>query len=426
MAQAPNYFYNSPWIADVGRNLASALRPPDPQELLARRQAQWQFDRMQQLAANQDTDRAADMAADAALVKLAQFEDVVNPLTGQIDEAETGRQMRAIAAEAYPGGREYINPAEELLGPYSRQFESKQLIAAVKAAATEAAIAQRGDIQATNQAAIQDRIDKRQNNLFGHQFSMEAFKQSGRFQLQNARLQARAAEFQEKVRLSGGNPMKVTGKALEDLLTFMQMKIMDTGAEMPQGFQDELLTRMAINLGKNGNVPLAVEQEWEAAGLPQGQMTAEEPGMFGNVMRRLGLNPAPKILTPNFANPRAAAAPLGGGSATVTNLGRVVTPSPDLAPPGVSQAEYDLALNRTMQTGKPPDFSSAFPQPPVAAPPQDVGPPAPAAPSPNKVTPPATKPSAKKLPKPKSKQEYDALPKGAHFLDPNNEERIKP
>jgi hypothetical protein len=412
MAQAPNYFYNSPWIADVGRNLASALRPPDPQELLARRQAQWQFDRAQQLAANQDADRAADLAADEALVKLAQFEQVVNPLTGQVDENETARQMRDLASAAYAGGREYINPAEELLGPYSPQFETKQILAAVKAAATEAAIAQRGGIQMDLAQYNQGQQNNRQDKLFGQQFSMEAFRQSGRFQLLNARAQQRLGEIQERARVSGGNPMKITGKTLEDLLTFMQMKIGDTGANMPQGYQDELLARMAIAASRSGNIPLAVEQVWEESGLPQGATEPAQPGMFGSLFRKLGMNPAPQVLTPNFAQPRPAAPPLGGGSAsmsTTTNLGRVVTPSPDLAPPGVSQAAYDIALNETMRTGRPPDLSSALAQPPpVATPPQDVGPPAPAqqpapTPAPNKAKPPAA--SAGKTPPAKALKE---------------------
>ena len=114
--------------------------------------------------------------------------------------------------------------------------------------------------------------------------------------------------------------------------------------------------------------------------------------------------------------------------------GALRQPAYDMAPQGVSQAEYDIALNRTMQTGRPPDLSSALAQPPQAAPPPVAAPPAPAPapkPAPNKAQPPAAKPpaakpSAKGLPKPKNKQEFDALPKGAHFLDPNNEERIKP
>jgi hypothetical protein len=154
-------------------------------------------------------------------------------------------------------------------------------------------------------------------------------------------------------------------------------------------------------------------------------------------MRRMGLSSPPQTLTPNFGQPRPAAPPLGGATSSTeatTSLGGAVTPAYDMAPRGISQAEYDIALNRTMQTGRPPDLSSALTQvqpPQVPPPPVDVGPPAPkpapkVAPAPNKTKPPAAKPSAKTLPKPKNKQEFDALPKGAHFLDPNGEERIKP
>jgi hypothetical protein len=57
MATVHNAYYNSPWIADAARNLASALAPPDPEKQLAAKRGQWEFDRLQQLAAIQDTDR---------------------------------------------------------------------------------------------------------------------------------------------------------------------------------------------------------------------------------------------------------------------------------------------------------------------------------------------------------------------------------
>jgi hypothetical protein len=439
MAQAPNYFYNSPWIADAARNLASALKPPDPQELLAREQARWQFDRQKQLAGIQDTERERDLLADQALTELYMDEPAVNPLTGEIDDKQTAINRRNIAARAVAGGREYIDPTESLLGPYSPTFESKQILAAIKAAATEQQIQQRFGNQMDLTRYVQGQQNERQQNMFGQQFSMEAFRQSGRFQLQNARAQSRLLEIQERAKNGGGNPMKITGKALEDLLTFMEMKIQETGAQMPQGYRDELLTRMAIEASKTGNIPLATEQVWAEAGLPEGPTQAEEPGFFGGIMRRMGLSSAPQTLTPNFGQPRPAAPPLGGATSsteTTTSLGGALRqPAYDMAPAGVSQAEYDIALNRTMQTGRPPDLSSALGQPPVpqvAPPPVDVGPPAPAPkPAPNKAKPPAAKPpaakpSTKSLPKPKNKQEFDALPKGAHFLDPNGEERIKP
>ena len=439
MAQAPNYFYNSPWIADAARNLASALKPPDPQELLAREQAQWQFQRMKQLAGIQDTERERDLQADQALTELYMDEPAVNPLTGEVDDKQTAINRRNIAARAVAGGREYIDPTESLLGPYSPTFETKQILAAIKAAAAEQQIQQRFGNQMDLTRYVQGQQNERQQNMFGQQFSMEAFRQSGRFQLQNARAQSRLLEIQERAKNGGGNPMKITGKALEDLLTFMEMKIQETGAQMPQGYRDELLTRMAIEASKTGNIPLATEQVWAASGLPEGPTQAEEPGFFGGIMRRMGLSSPPQTLTPNFGQPRPAAPPLGGATSSTeatTSLGGAVTPAYDMAPRGISQAEYDIALNRTMQTGRPPDLSSALTQvqpPQVPPPPVDVGPPAPApkpapkvAPVPNKTKPPAAKPSAKTLPKPKNKQEFDALPKGAHFLDPNGEERIKP
>jgi hypothetical protein len=57
MAAIPNRYYNSPWIAQAGENLAMALAPPDPQKQLAAQRAKWEFDRAQEVARIQDEDR---------------------------------------------------------------------------------------------------------------------------------------------------------------------------------------------------------------------------------------------------------------------------------------------------------------------------------------------------------------------------------
>jgi len=70
MSTVPNRYYNSPWIAEAGQNLAAALAPPDPEKTLAAQRNKWLFDRQQQLAQLEDEDRVKH---DAGIVSLGEL-----------------------------------------------------------------------------------------------------------------------------------------------------------------------------------------------------------------------------------------------------------------------------------------------------------------------------------------------------------------
>jgi hypothetical protein len=57
MSTVPNRYYNSPWIADAARNLASALAPPDQEHLLEVEREKWKFQRLQELSQLEDEQR---------------------------------------------------------------------------------------------------------------------------------------------------------------------------------------------------------------------------------------------------------------------------------------------------------------------------------------------------------------------------------
>lgn len=365
MATVPNYYYNSPWIADAGRNLASALAPPDPKEILAREQGQWQFQRMQQLAREAEEDRTANLEADKALAELSTDEEAVNPVTGVVDQRQTGINRRNIAARAFAGGREYVEPTNKLLGQYSSTFETEQLLKVLGIAASESAQNRRFGNQmdlARFQAGEQE---KRDQNRFANNWSMQQYRTSAQFALHNARAQQRLLEIQERAKTESGNPKNISGKMLEDIVTFLDTRVAESGAQLPAGAYNELLTRMAINASRHGDVPLAVADEWEKAGLDAGDMgaPAAAPGPIAQLFQSLGFGSSPQYLTPNFG-PRPGAPTQDTGSAYEREL-------------KASGGEFQPAVAPPLPPGVP-TLGGVITAPEAAGPPIEL----PAAPSP--------------------------------------------
>jgi hypothetical protein len=420
MATQPNYFYNSPWIADAARNLASAFAPPDPQQLLARERAQWEFERAKQLAGVADEERAINLAAEQALSELALDEPAVNPVTGEVDEKQTGINRRGIAARAYKGGREFVDPTNKLLGQYSPTFESESMIAALKAAAQGEAIAQRGENAMDLARYVQGQIGQRQQNMFGHQWDMQQYKTSAQFAMRNADAQRRMAEIQERGRLANVNPKAINGRILEDIVVYLDTREMESGKRLPKSAYQELLTRASIEAARNGgNVPVAVSQVWSDAGLDdEGAPVDAKPTWW---QRTFG--GAPEYLKPNFGERPTPLMPSAGGSQYRRELGTAVTPA--AGPPlDASTLPLPTGVPRLGEVVTPPPVEDVGPPPPAAAPP-------PPAPKPKAETKPNAKPprvprGSADLPQPKNKQEYDKLPKGARFLDPQGKVRVKP
>ena len=105
MAQVPNYYYNSPALADIGRNLASALQPVDPDKLREREQNQFEFDYLKTKAGNEATDREGAEKSRVALGDMYGLRD--HPILGadgKIDKAATERKAYELADIALAEG----------------------------------------------------------------------------------------------------------------------------------------------------------------------------------------------------------------------------------------------------------------------------------------------------------------------------------
>src|SRR5215510_10390122 len=131
MAQVPNYYYNSPWIADAARNLASALKPPSPQELLEARRTQLQMDILQQKADFEAQDREDANTVRAAFGRM--LEPAINPVTNEVDPVQTEKNIRMDYADALRAGAD-PKASAGLLGTASPFFQQQEALAQLRAA----------------------------------------------------------------------------------------------------------------------------------------------------------------------------------------------------------------------------------------------------------------------------------------------------
>lgn len=129
MAQAANYYYNSPYIADIGRNLASALAPPDPEKKLAIQQSQFALQHAQTEEAYQQRERQRNQLADEKMFELVSMEPEIDPTTGKINEDLTDMKARRLFGEILQiGGRDYYKDASSAAGTASPQFAAQEAL----------------------------------------------------------------------------------------------------------------------------------------------------------------------------------------------------------------------------------------------------------------------------------------------------------
>lgn len=96
MATVPNRYYNSPWIADAGRNLAAALAPPDQEKLLAVQKEKLALQMLQEQRQETIDDRAKRDAGYAALGR------IFNTPSALVEAKSPGEA--AYQASQYPNG----------------------------------------------------------------------------------------------------------------------------------------------------------------------------------------------------------------------------------------------------------------------------------------------------------------------------------
>ena len=172
MAQVPNYYYNSPWIADAARSFASALAPPDPDKLREREQNQFEFDYLKRKAANEETDRAGNEVARGALGELHKIranpifklDPAGNPLIGKngkpiLDADEMDRRSYELADVVMKNATDarIRDDLEQALFEASPKFRRQQLVQKVGIAAAAQRLATQNQYR-TDQLYVQGGI----------------------------------------------------------------------------------------------------------------------------------------------------------------------------------------------------------------------------------------------------------------------------
>lgn len=355
MATAPNYYYNSPWIADAGRNLAAALKPPDPQELLQRERAKWMYDREQMMAGRADEkymDQQAVEDAFAAMVK-----PVYNPETGEIDQVATNKQVLENLSVALQRGGD-ASAGLKLAGVNSPEFAVKEAVAEMQANKLLQGIRARGD-EAENLAGYnwdrkdlsredtQDFTAQQNEKKWAHESEQNYLKQQARLR------QIAAAAAAKKASGGGGEWHSPPDNILKEMSFALDDMIRATGRTMSLQQRDQFMDRAITRWQKSGNPRNAVNQQWaksfpkatsyddveHAPDTPGGWFSSGTRGglspifvddpeeEFGDVLTDPSLSPEP-IAAPPTAAPPSAAPPKPAGR-TPPRAGKNTRTPPD-------------------------------------------------------------------------------------------------
>ena len=339
MATVPSAYYQSPWIADAARNLASALAPPDPEKQLANKRAQWLFEQQQEMAHLAEADRADKQTAESKFAAMLNVNPAVNPITGVIDEEETARQVRALLAEGIDAGGD-AGVGLKLAGTASPVFAQQEALKYIAAADAQARLSQRIGGQMDLARFVQGQMGDRQDSAYSNALGLEDRRQSGRMQLQLARQQARLAEL--KAKGAGGSVPMIAGKNLEDLVYLTDTMIAQSGKHMRPEDYDKFIDNAAIYAQQTKSIPTAVNMAWAdafpgAANYGDAPSTdVPEPATWANrFIRMMGGNPTDPYLAPRFGVPTAE--PSYGAAVTSPRAApppRATAPTTPAAAPG--------------------------------------------------------------------------------------------
>lgn len=326
MAQIANAYYNSPWIADAARNLASALRPPDQDQLLAREKNRFELDYLKTKSENETTDRANAERSRTAIGRMYDVQK--NPILGadgKPDQAATEKHLFELAEEAMTYGPKDVRAeVDNALSVLSPTFAKKMLLQKVGAGYAEDRLTRSlsgamqrlttgNDFQREQQDDRQDFELERLDKLYGL-----------RLNELNAKTAAAAAK-------AGQPPLTITpalGKAI-----WGEVLRRERATKHP--LTDEARFAMVAeiaNATQTSRDPYSSSQEIWNARFPQSQYTdaatqkvPETDSDFGinNFMRAFGFTPYDTYLAPTEAPaPAPVAAPAGDGSlgvAAITN-----------------------------------------------------------------------------------------------------------
>jgi len=282
MATVPNYYYNAPWMESIGRNLASALQPPDLDKLRAREQNEWQFQYAQNKASNEETDRQNNIRSKRAVGDMYELQrNPILGLDGKVDMAATEKRAFELADEAMTYGPKDVRAeVEDGLFNLSPNFARKRIL-------QRQAEAFRSDQLTRSLAGAIDQIKTRggiQQGLQDDAQDFELRKMREQFQLRGREWQQRAYL---KAQAAGQEPITITpalaDRMFQEILRFEKYTGNHLTDEERMGLFGE-----STELAQTSRNPItAVHERWNAR-FPYARFTdiptqeVQEPGTFDN------------------------------------------------------------------------------------------------------------------------------------------------
>lgn len=313
MAQIPNYYFNSPYIADAARNLASALAPQDPMKLLANQKLAFEFEQEKEKARLEEKARAETEIGRSYLSQLAALEPIIGQ-DGKVDRAATFARARELYGNAIANR---IDPkaAEVVAGPFGPGFAAKSQLAEIGADA-------RMDLLAATMAGQRGLAEYNQGQMnarymagLQNQLTLQQMKGLAQFQLAVARAKNAQA----------GKPMKVSDSDLE-MITFLVMgKEMASGKPLYDADRDRAIDESIKLFQATGNPQGAVNTVWDST--IGAQQTQHDPSAWEQLW---GIDPNAGYARPDWnALSSPGATPLG----TIVAPGALTNPPPTVVPP---------------------------------------------------------------------------------------------
>jgi hypothetical protein len=331
MAQVPNFYYNSPWIAQAANSLASALAPPDQDKLLAREHLRLQMESERTKAANTITDRENTERSRGAVGKLYALQS--NPILGpdgKPDKKATEAEAFRLADEAMTYGpkdvRAEVDDAlfnlspgfrtKRILQSYTQNAQMDRLTRSLSGALDQ--INARGTIQQGLQNDQQDFELERLDKLYG---------------LRWKELEFRAANAAKGV---GQKPITITPQIGKAILSEVLKRERATKNSLTDEARFRLVTKITEDTQTSRNPYASADAVWNRE-FPNARYTdaatqqvPETDADFGvnTLMRILGIEPTDTYLAPGSDAPTPTAPP----GVDPNSLGAAAV-TPPVAPP---------------------------------------------------------------------------------------------
>lgn len=409
MAQVPNYYYNSPWLADVGRNLASALAPPDQDKLLAREHVRLQMENERTKAANEITDRENMERARGAIGKLYALQS--SPILGadgKPDKGATEAEAYRLADEAMTYGPKDVRAeVDDALFNLSPKFRAKRVLQAYAQNA-------QADRLGRSLAGALDQINLRGRIQGGLQDDQQAFELDRLDKLYGLRMKELDVKNAAAAKKAGQPPLTISKQLGEAIWRGILQREKATKHPLTDEARFALFSAITQDTQATRDPYASTQNLWNLK-FPQNKYTEaatqevpETDSDFGlnNLMRLLGIEPTDTYLAPG---PDAPAAPTPEAPAVDPNsLGAAaITPPPLLTPNDRIRIEGDMTRASNERAAAE---TAAMPVP--AAKPATPNKPASKGKAPTKTI------NGRTLPAPRSKEERDSLPPNTEYFDP--------